>query len=470
MMLFSVGNYIQNESMKNISTFQTLCAAILCVGSLYFISGCATIRHAREVQKGDGALPGERHLLPAEIGLSSNSILTMARAVEIPLAYHPQIFQAMQSLVAATAQVHQARAAFWPQLSTGAGESRSTANSAGIQESSHAQNSFNGSVGLDLLVYDFGKTPAMVRQSYANLIAATENLRATRSDVTFSTRTAFLNLGKALELEQVANEAVRQNQSHLDQVKAFVEVGRRTRYDLTKSEVDLGNAKLALINARNDALTARASLNRSLGLDTDPGYKLQPDFSAVFTAYPVDQLMIRARQFHPRLKVLQAKERVANAAVDEAIAELYPEIGLQAKYGISGTRFPLTWNWSAALQGSLQLFTGGRQTWRINEVITQLRSARSQTVEFEQTLYEDIQTALSGFNSSQERLSLADLITQQATESLELITERFRLGAASSVEVTDAQVALTNARGEQVKAKFDYQAAIAQLKHACGEE
>jgi len=456
--------------MKVFSAIRFFCMALLGVGSLYFTAGCSTIRHARDIQKGEGALPGERLLQPAEVGLSSNTALTLARALEIPLAHHPQIFQAVQSVAAATARVYQARAAYWPQIGSSAGGTRATANAEGKQGSSSTHKFFNGSVGLDLLVYDFGKTPAMVRQAYANLIAATENVRAIRSDVAFSTRSTFLNLGKAIELEQVAAEAIRQNQIHLDQVRAFLEVGRRTRYDLTKSEVDLGNARLEKIKTHNDVMTARASLNRSLGLATDPGYQILPDLSSSFTTCPADELMTRARQNHPRLKVLQAKELAASAAVDEAIAELYPEIGLQAKYGLSGSKFPLTWNWSAALQGSLQLFTGGRQTWRINEVVTQLRSARAQTAEFEQLLYEEIQTALSQLDSSQQRLSLTDLITKQAAESLELITERYRLGAASLVEVTDAQMALTSAQAEQVRAKFDFQAAIAQLKHACGEE
>lgn len=456
--------------MKTHFTISKLSVALLCAGCLYFTTGCATVRHARDIQKGGQEVPGERLLQPSEVGLSSNTSLTMVRALEIPLAYHPQIFQAQQAVMAATARVYQARSAFWPQVSTSAGESRSTVNSAGLPGSSSAHNSFNWSVGLDLLVYDFGKTPAAVRQAYANLIAANENFRSTRSDIAFATRTTYLNLGKAIELEQVAIESVRQNQIHLDQVRAFLEVGRRTRYDLTKSEVDLGNAILTQIKASNAAKTARASLNRSLGLATDPGYKIQPDMSEEMAVVPADQLMNRAQQFHPKLKALKANELVASAAVDEAIATLYPEIGLQAKYGLSGTKFPLTWNWSAALQGSLQLFTGHRQTWRINEVVTQLRSARSQTVEFEQILYEEIQTALSQLDSSKQLLALTDLITKQAAESLDLVTERFKLGAASSVEVTDAQVALTSARAEQVKAKFDYQAAMAQLKHACGEE
>ncbi len=456
--------------MKFYNTIKFLCTSLLLAGSLFYCTSCSTIRHAREIQKGEETVPGERLLHPDEVGLSSNTALTLANALEIPLAHHPQVFQAQQNIDAATARVYQARSAYWPQVSANAGAAKSTANVTGQPASSSTTKSFNGSIGLDLLLYDFGRTPAVVRQAYANLIAASENFRATRSDIAFTTRTAYLNLGKAIEMEQVAVESVRQNQVHLDQVHAFLEVGRRTRYDLTKSEVDLGNAKLNQIKATNDIKTARASLNRSLGLAIDPGYRIQPETSERVVAIPADQLMLRIRQFHPKLKVLQARELVANAAVDEAVAALYPELGVQARYGLSGAKFPLTWNWSAALQSSLQLFTGGQQTWRINEVVTQLRSARSQTVEMEQILYEDVQLALSQLDSSQQLLALSDLITKQAAESLDLVSERFRLGAASSVEVTDAQVALTSARAEQVKAKFDYQAAAARLKHACGEE
>lgn len=447
------------------STLRVLLACSLCMGA-----GCATIRHAREVQKGDHTQPGERLLKAAEAGLSSNTVLTLDKALSIALAYHPSVFQAEQALVAATAQVYQAKAAYWPQLSANAGESRSTANVSGAPESNHANNSFNGSLGLDLLVYDFGKTPALVRQAYARQIAAAESLRAARSDLAFSVRTAFYDLGKTLELAQVSEDAVRQYKDHLDQVQAFQEVGRRTRYDVTKSEVDLGNARLSLITAKNNVSDARAALNRNLGLAEEPGYSVRAAESRTFSDVPAEQLMTQARQNHPGLRLLQAQERVANAAVDEAIASLYPEIGLQAKYGLGGGHFPLTWNWSGALQSSLQLFTGRQQTWNIEAALAQLRSARSKVADREQQIYQDLKNALNQLDSSKQRLSLTDLLVRQAQESLDLVNERYKIGAAAAVEVTDAQVALTSARAEQVKAKFDYQAAIAQIKHAMGGE
>lgn len=432
--------------------------------------GCATVRQARAVQKGEHSPAGERLLKASEVGLTSNAVLALDGALRIALACHPSIAQAEQQLAAATAQVYQARAAYWPQLGASAGASRSTSNTEGQPETSKAENSFSGALSLNLLMYDFGKTPARVRQAYARQIVAGENLRAARSDVAYTVRSAFYALGNAGELEQVADDAVRQYQAHLDQVRAFQEVGRRTRYDRTKAEVDLGNAKLNLIKARNAVSDARVALNRSLGLAEEPGYRLQTDPFVVKAEADADVLMARARQHHPALQALRAQERAALAAVDEAIASLYPDLVLQAKFGEAGRHFPLTWNWSSALQSSVDLFTGRQQSWRIAEVTAQLRIARTQTTAREQQIYQDLKNALNQADSARQRLSLTDLLVQQAQEALELVDERYRLGAASVVDVTDAQVALTSARAERVKAKFDHLTATAQIAHTVGEE
>lgn len=433
-------------------------------------TGCATVRHARAVQRGEQGLPGERQASAREAGLTPGSILALDRALDIARSNNASVFQAAQAVAVASAQVFQARAAYWPQLGASAGETRATANTGAQPETSHANNSFSGSLGLNLLVYDFGKTPAQVRQAYGRQIAAVEALRAARSDLAFSVRTAFYTLGKTLELEQVAADAVRQYQDHLNQVAAFKEVGRRTRYDLTKSEVDLGNAQLSLITARSDVSDARASLNRNLGLAEDPDYSLQPTAAPTTPTPSLDELMRNARAHHPGLRQLQAEEQVASAAVDEAIANLYPSIGLQAKYGWSGGQLPLFWNWSAALQSTLQLFTGRDQTWNIEAAVARLRAARSKVADREQQLFQELKNALNQRTSSEQRLNLTDLLVRQAQESLDLVNARYRIGAATAVEVTDAQVALTSARGNQVKAKFDYQAALAQIRHAVGEE
>jgi outer membrane protein TolC len=156
--------------------------------------------------------------------------------------------------------------------------------------------------------------------------------------------------------------------------------------------------------------------------------------------------------------------------VDAAIADLYPTLQLKAEYALSGASFPLVWNWSGMLQAAIPLFNSGKKTAAIDEAAAQLRAARAQTTEREQQLYVDLTGAVSQLESARRRMDLTTLIERQARESLDLINERYRLGKASAVEVTDAQATLTSAQADQVKARFEYQTAAAQIKHAIGEE
>ena len=432
------------------------------------LAGCATVRRARAAQDASRAPAGERTVRAAELGLSSNSVLTLDEALRIALTCQASVVQASQNLVAASAQFREARAAYWPAADASAGYQRGTANSAASKASSHSSDSYSGSLNLSLLIYDFGKTPAVVRQAYERRLAAEESLRSAQNDTIFGVRSAFYDLCKQQELLQVAEDAVRQFQAHLEQARAFADVGRRTRYDVRKAEVDLGNAQLDRINARNAVNAARATLNRSLGLAERPQYGVgQPPSDDI--AGNAEQLMAVARERHPRVRALKAQERSASAAVDAAIADLYPSLALQGQYSESGSHLPLTWNWSAGVRSVFEIFTGWLKTGRIDEAAAQLRAARSQVADQEQQIYLDLSLALNTLDGARQRMTLTELILRQARESLELVSERYKVGQASAVDVTDAEVTVTSARANQVTARFDYQTAVAQIKHAIGD-
>ena len=432
-------------------------------------TGCETVRRARDAQSAAGIPAGERTLRAAEVGVTSNTVLTLEAALQIASAYHPSVARARESLASAVAQVRETKAAYWPSVDASAGYSRSTANTESSRGSNHAGDSYSAGLSLNLLVYDFGKTPAAVRQAYLGQLSAEASLLSARNDVAFGVRAAFLDLCRAQELVNVAEEAVRQYRVHLDQVKTFAEVGRRIRYDVTKAEVDLGNAQLELISARNGVASARAALNRTLGLAEEPGYRIaQPHLAEIEGA--VDDLMAVARRHHPDLLALEAQAMAASAAVDQAIADLYPSLSLQAGYQLGGSKLPLVWNWSGALQSALGIFSGWGKTAKIDDSVAQLRSARAAFADREQQVYLVLTLALNTLDSARQRLALTELIVQQAQESLDLVSERYRLGQASAVEVTDAQVALTSAQSDQVKARFDHQTALATIMHAMGEE
>lgn len=438
----------------------TVCAAAV---------GCATVREARQAQHSGAVPPGERTVLPVELGLTNQTLLTLDRALDIALACHPAVARARQNVIAASNGVIQARAAWGPSVDGSAGYRRGTSNTAQRRGDHHADDSYSAGLSADQLLYDFGRTAAGVVRNDCLLQAAEETLRAARNDVIYQTRLAFYDLIRAQNVLGVAVETERQYLKRLEQVRGLVDVGRRIKYDITKVEVDLGNARLDLINARGAVATARATFLRSLGLGEDPQLRLVEEPLRRYEGNYEERMHV-AKERQPELLALRAQIRAASAAIDAAVADLYPSLSLSGEYTWSGSALPLFWNWAGAARLGTSLFSSGRKTSAIRAAVADLRAARTREAERVQQISLDLRTAFTQLDSAHERQGLTELIAKQSAENLELVSERYRLGQASSVEVTDAQAALSQARAGQVKAQFDYQSAVAAILHATGEE
>jgi outer membrane protein TolC len=377
--------------------------------------------------------------------------------------------QASQAVESARIQCRITRAGRLPQVSASAAYNRRTQNSQGRSTSTEMQGSWSGSVGLDLLLYDFGRLDAEERQALESLVAAEEDLRAAELDVVYEVRSAFFELHRNTELYAVARETLQQYAEHLEEARVMVQVGTRRQYDATKAEVDWGNAALDLITVSNAVVTTQAQLNRALGLAEFPSYTIRHDTMPPQPEPAVEELMRQARENAPSLAVLRARARAASAYVDQTVAELYPDLSLGSSFDVSARDFPLTWNFSWAVRAAQDLFTGFRKTNRIRDAVVQLRTARSREAEAEQSLYQSLIGAVAQYKSARKRLEIAQMIERQAVENRDIVNEQYRVGVSSAIERTDAQVAVTQAQADVVRARYDEQASRARIAQLIGE-
>lgn len=448
------------SQMKNFFLYKALLAALI-------LTGCATTRSAREAQDLRRVPAGERTANAAEMGLVSNAPLSLDRAIRLALRYHPSIVLAQQDLVSARAGWDSARAGAKPSLGASAGYKRSTSNNDKERDDWSSDGSYSAGLNADLLLYDFGKTPSLIAAAAARVQAAEQSLVAAHNEVTFNVRSAYYTLAQNRALLEVAHETVRQFEVRLTQTTALKEVGKRIKYDITKAQVDLGNATLAKINAAASVTTARASLNNALGLAEEPGYSIEEPGVPEFTE-DLPALLALARGNQPELRALQFQVTAASNAVNAAIADLYPSFSLSGAFSFAGDAFPLFWNWSAGANAAASLFDGGSRNAKIMQAVTDLRSARARQADREQQIFADLSQSLAKLDAAKQRLKLSELIVQQARESLILVSERYRIGSASAVEQTDAQAALATAQAEAVRARFDVLNNIAAIQRTTG--
>ncbi|NLG00449.1 MAG: TolC family protein [Lentisphaerae bacterium] len=432
------------------------------------IFGCETVGRARRAQASAERRPGETSVTAAQAGLSAAHPFTLAELERVALEHHPALLIAREAVEAARLQLRMTHAGRLPQLNASAAYTRSTQNVWGRPTASEARGSWSAGVGLDLLLYDFGRLDAAERQNLEALIAAEQSLRDAELETVHAVRAAFFERHRSVHLMRVAVESESQYAQHLEEARIMTEVGTRRQYDVTKAEVDWGNARLEAVTASNNLVVAHAQLNRALGLAENPDYRIGPGELPAARRHP-DALLADARFNAPSLAVLRARERAASAYVDQTIADLYPEFSLGADADLSGRGFPFVWNLSGALRTAQNLFDGHRKTARIDEAVTQLRRARAAVAEAEQTLSLNLVTAVAERESARKRADIARLIQRQAEDNLAIVNEQYRVGISSSIERTDAQVALTQAQANVIRAAYDEQAAIARIARLTGE-
>jgi len=446
-----------------------------CFLLLLALSGCADIREARRAQDPDHRRPGERTVGAIEAGLPAGSTLSLDHGVTIALTHHPVIAASRARVEQSEASLEQVISGYLPRISVSAdyrwersGGAGSTARSGQKIANSGVVQTQGGGVQLSQLVFDWGKTGALRKQAYSNFVAAQADLASAENDTVFNFKQAFFDVLKQEELVRVGEETVRQFEKRLEQVKGFVEAGTRQKYDLTKAQVDLGIAQLTLVKARTALTVARATLNTSLGLASEPLYTLDRTAPPGAWSMAFDEAVEAARVYHPRLQGLILRENAARSAIDAAIADFYPAISLQGSFSWSGGLTPL--NYFAFLGPALDwvLFSGWEKTGALHGAVASIHEAYANRALEEQLLYLDLRQAYASLEDTRESLKIAGLTVKQAEETFELTTGRFQVGKASSVELTDAQVALANARAAEIQARYDFEISIAAIERTIG--
>jgi len=91
--------------------------------------------------------------------------------------------------------------------------------------------------------------------------------------------------------------------------------------------------------------------------------------------------------------------------------------------------------------------------------------AREKAVEVEQ----EVRQALLSFDNARSRVELADQSLKLAQDELELASDRFKAGVASSIEVDNAQTSLAAARDARIDALADAVQSRFDLARATGE-
>jgi len=408
----------------------------------------------------------------ASFCLAQSDTLTLEQCVDIALKNNPQIHVAEGNFEAAEAAFVSARSAYFPQISLQASATKSggTFLLGPIARAGEFNNYVAGFQGQQLL-FDFGKTIGHVSSSSDFASASEQDYRAAQQNVVLSTHVAYFGLLQAKRVRDVSSETVKQTEEHLRQAEAFYKVGKNPEFDVVKAEVDVANANVNLITAENNLKLARLQLENVLGVKLKEDTALEDNLE--IPQEPKIELQAALETaFQTRPEVIAARTRVeANKALlTSAKAAHFPAINVTGGYGWRGFALdqPLYNSWNIGLSFSVPIFEGWAVAAGVDQANANLKAAEASNEAIIQSVVLDVQQQYLTLEESAERIEASKKLVAQAQEALKLSQGRYNYGAGSPIEITDAQVTLSNARITYIQSLYDYRVSRARLQRAMG--
>jgi outer membrane protein TolC len=310
---------------------------------------------------------------------------------------------------------------------------------------------------------------ANVRAAGASVEAADAGVVTQRYQVRLATQQAFYTAIATEDLVRVAEAGVRRAQQQLQISIEKLRAGSATRSDSLRSTVGYGNARIDLLQARANRATAQANLGRQIGVDApvravaDTTLPALPDTGA---------LRHNTIESAPQVQQAEAQLLAAKANVWSARSPYIPSLtlslGSSRQDTILGNALVANevHNWRIGLSWTLFDRFGREQA------NTQARVRRDNAVagaaDARRAVSAQLTQQLAALATTYEQIEIARATLAAATEDLRVQQERYRVGAATILELLTSQENLTTAEADVVQRRFNYLNARAQLEALIG--
>jgi outer membrane protein len=400
---------------------------------------------------------------------------SLAECIAIALQQQPSLKAAAALVQAGNQRVLQATANYLPQVSalyTADRRSTSPGNRTGTAVAAPSQtfNFYNTGVNFTQVLFDFGQTLAAIHSAQASELSLQADQANQRETVLFNVRQSYFNVLAARRLLGVADETVRQNQQHVEQAQGRFNVGLAAKFDVTQTQVQLAQAELNQITARNNVAVARETLRNALGLTGPLDFGIIDTFDIREVHITEAEALTLAYDNRPDLRSIRFQEVAANEQIVSLQKNYLPILTGQGSYAWSGTDYPLQDNWDIGAAVRLSIFNGGLTTAQVGEQKANLANLKFNEEVLRQNIALEVSQATLDLQRAAESIRVAEKGQQQARENLDLAEGRYNTGVGSIIELTDAQASLTTAEANYVAALYTYKTSVAALEKATAKQ
>lgn len=414
--------------------------------------------------------------------------LTLDQAVHAALARNAGLRAARTGVDEAAAHATEAHSGFFPRLSVSEAWQRGdqpvfvfssllssrrfAADNFAIDALNHPDpiGFFHTSLGIEQLIFDGGRQRAAAASGALGRDLASASADQAAATLALQTTEAFGHVLAADAARRAADAGIESARQDLARVEHRRDAGMASDADVLSLVVHVASLEQRSIQARSDAATARAELNRLMGEPVDAAVVLAPSTQpATAQAVDVAALMAEADAARPEIKRAAAAATIAARGQTQAASALMPQIAAQAAFDLSGTQFAdRSGSWIVGGEIRWTFSTGGAELAGRKAAAAALARAGAEAEDVRAAVHVEVVAAAGRVEAARAREAVGRAAADQARESQRIIRDRFEQGLASVNDVLRASTTVLEAEASRTAAIVDVMVADRMLRRAVG--
>ena len=404
-----------------------------------------------------------------EGSVETTKIIKVDDCVKIAMENHPAIKAALSNSEIYKSKIGQAWSNFFPTFSAGLSYSRNDMQVANFAFPTQEYDMFYApTVSGNMLLFDFGKTKAqadLAKRTYESTKFALENSINT---VVFTVKQAYYNLLFAQQQVKVYEDTVADFTLHLEQAKAYYDIGTKAKIDVLTAEYNLGRAKLNLIQAKNTLKVAYVQLSNAMGKPDYSDYDVTDTLTTKAYAIEVDDAVNTAFETSPQLLAAKKKADASGLLVRASKRAFMPNVSAFGGYTRGGKKVDTDYGYQLGAQINYTTVNLMLLKKQVDEAKATHNKDVADYESAKQNIYFEVKQAHINMTNAQESITVSKLSMDQAKEQYDQASGRYKVGLGDAIELKDAETTYRNAQLDYYNSVLNYHVSAANLERLMG--
>lgn len=445
--------------------------------------------------------------------------LSIEDCVNFVLKHDPNIRLSEDTLKIQKNAIGVAKSSYFPTLFGGTGYYIQNTKYSGDRSDSLNNNYYGINVGVNQLIWDFGRTTANINMNKFNYEAAGYDLEDTILTSIYNVKISYAAVLAARANEDIYARSVRINELNYERTKAMYDVGLKSKIDVVNAEVYLTNAKIDLLTAQNAYQTALITLNNAMYYLDAPDYSIKDtetfnfqknysvkneiniaydrknydssgveselkdgailtsgiekrDILKTYTFKPfnltMQEAIAKAYENRPDIKALNLVKKASEESLKAVKRSYLPSINASGGYSVARKTDIGTNALNVYAGMDLPNVNVMSIKYQIETGKSYLDIASTNIDLLKKNVYFEVQRYYVNMKQLEKRIPLKSKNVEATLENFELADGRYAVGLGNYIELQQAQTNYNNAQLAFVQSVFDYNQARYYLEEAMG--